>query len=81
MSLKVPVSTPIVSVGDLDFVGKVAVRHPFSALGQPLNGGDQRLGQQEGEKHGDDQAEVNASTISVISSLLRADTLAPLSCT
>ena len=38
-------------------MGKVAVRHPFSALGQPLNGGDQRLGQQEGEKHGDDKAE------------------------
>ena len=47
----------LVSGGHLDFVGKVAVRHPFSALGQPLNGGDQRLGQQEREKHGDDQAE------------------------
>ena len=43
--------------GHLDFMGKVSVRHPLGAFGQPLDGGDQRLGQQEREQHGDHQPE------------------------
>ena len=37
--------------GYLQLLRKVAVGHPFRALGKPLNGGDKGFGQQEGEEH------------------------------
>ncbi len=66
----------LVSGGHLDFVGKVAVRHPFSALGQPLNGVISVLDSRKERSTEMIRPKINASTISVISSLLRADTLA-----
>ena len=47
----------LISGGHLDFSGEVPLGHPHGPLGQPLDGGDHGLGQQEGQQNGDDQAE------------------------
>ncbi|MPM30274.1 hypothetical protein SDC9_76822 [bioreactor metagenome] len=41
----------------LDFSREIALRHPFGAVGQPLNGGNHGFGEQEGQQHGNDKSE------------------------
>ena len=48
--------TDLIPRGHLDPPGEIPLRHPHGPFGQPLDGDDHGLGQQEGEQNRDEQA-------------------------